>query len=465
MGIIFTRLYWKRNLTLFILEGLLIFFSVLLSLFLRFVPDDKSIFSYELIIPKVLLITAVVQICLSYNKLYDRTLPASRRVIFANLIQSITASALILALIYYLIPRLYVGRRIFFITFSTLLISLTLWRLFYEWWTTRTTFFNKNVLIIGSGNTAKEIARVLLERKGLGYKVVGFIDEDREKLGRSILNPKVIGTYDNLMEIVEKEKIDRLVVALKDRRGKLPIGELLECKLNGVEVEEGPSFYEQITGKILVENLKPSWLIFSDGFKNSLFTSRLKRLTDIFLSVTGLTLTAPLLLTTAILIKLDSPGPIFFRQKRVGKGGTVFNLLKFRSMKLGAEAEMGPIWAIEKDERVTRIGKIIRKVRIDEVPQMINVLKGEMSFVGPRPERPFFVRKLKKKIPHYSLRFSVNPGITGWAQVKYKYGSSVEDALKKLQYDLYYIKNTSIFFDLSILFETIRVVLSTRGAR
>lgn len=462
---IFSRWHFRKTLTFVILEGLIIFLSVSLSIFIKFVLIGRPIFSYKLILPKALLIMTIVQICLYYNHMYDSILSASRRVLLTNLFQSITASVILLTLIYYFIPTSSVGRELFLITFFTIVTSLTCWRSFYDWLIVRAAFFHENVLIIGAENMAKEMAVALLEKKDLGYKVVGFLDEDRGKLGKSIVNPKVIGTYADLNEIVEKEGVERVVVALKDRRGKLPIGELLKCKLNGVDVVEGPSFYEHLTGKIMVENLRPSWLIFSEGFNKSLSTDTLKRIIDIFLSVMGLILTAPLTIITVILIKLDSPGPVFFKQKRVGKGEKVFNLFKFRSMKLGAEAESGPLWAKDKDERVTRVGKVIRKLRIDEIPQMINVLKGEMNLIGPRPERPFFVKKLKGKIPHYSLRFSVNPGITGWAQVKYKYGSSVEDALRKLQYDLFYIKNISFLFDFIIILETIRVVFSTRGAR
>jgi sugar transferase (PEP-CTERM system associated) len=279
-----------------------------------------------------------------------------------------------------------------------------------------------------------------------------------------MFNPKIIGDYSHLFPIVKKEQVTKVIVALPDRRGKFPTSALLKCKLEGVEIEDGVSFYEQMNGKILVNHLKPGWLIFSDGFKRQgkVFT---KRLTDILLSGMGLLLASPVVLFTALLIKLESPGPIFFRQKRVGQDGRIFTLLKFRSMRVGAEKETGPIWAQVSDSRTTRIGSWIRKGRIDEIPQMINVLRGEMSFVGPRPERPYFVARLRKQIPYYTLRYTVKPGITGWAQVRYSYGASVKDALEKLQYDLYYIKNMSFLFDVTIVVETIKTVLIGKGAR
>jgi Sugar transferases involved in lipopolysaccharide synthesis len=224
-------------------------------------------------------------------------------------------------------------------------------------------------------------------------------------------------------------------------------------------------FYERITGKVLVDSISPSWLIFSEGFKKSRIKKTTKRITGIMISMAGLLLTAPLLIITAISIRLDSPGSVFFRQERVGENDKIFYVLKFRSMIQDAECEGGPVWAEKDDPRVTRVGKIIRKLRIDEIPQMINVLKGEMSFVGPRPERPEFVEELKKEIPYYSQRHSVKPGITGWAQIMYQYGSSVEDAREKLQYDLYYVKNMSTLLDLMIIFKTVKVVLLRKGAR
>jgi len=274
----------------------------------------------------------------------------------------------------------------------------------------------------------------------------------------------IIGDFSQISSICKDAKIDRIVVALDERRGKLPIEQLLGCRLKGIRVDEGFSFTEELGGKLSVENIYPSSLIFSDGFKGSLLFKKGKRYFDIFLAILGLILSFPLGLIIAISIKMDSEGPIFYEQERIGQDGSIFKMKKFRSMWTDAEIG-GPVWAMAEDKRVTKVGRIIRKLRFDEIPQMINVLRGEMSFIGPRPERPFFVKKLEREIPYYFHRHSVKPGITGWAQLCYPYGASKEDALEKLKYDLYYIKNISLVFDLTIILETIKVVFFGKGAR
>lgn len=276
--------------------------------------------------------------------------------------------------------------------------------------------------------------------------------------------PVVIGDYAQIPAIVLSGDVDRIVVALDERRGKFPIDQLLYCRLRGIKVDDGLAFTEYLAGKLSVESLHPSSLIFSNGFKSSSLFRALKRGIDIVTSLLGLILLVPVTIAIAIAIKLDSKGPIFYQQERVGEDGRVFRLLKFRSMCVNAE-ENGAVWAKVNDGRVTRVGRIIRKLRLDEIPQMINVLKGEMSFVGPRPERPFFVNQLKRGIPFYSQRHAIKPGITGWAQICYPYGASKEDSLEKLKYDLYYIKHMSLFFDLVIIFETAKIVLLRKGSR
>ena len=279
------------------------------------------------------------------------------------------------------------------------------------------------------------------------------------------MNTRVIGSYDQLAEIVEREGIGKIVVALSDRRGALPIDVLLNYKLQGVNVEDVATFYEQVSGKIMLENLRPSWLVFSEDFFISPLARSAKRLQDILLAAAGSLAALPLALIVAVLIRLDSRGPVLFTQERVGQDGKLFTLLKFRSMQVDAEAITGPIYAEENDTRITRIGRILRNTRLDELPQLINVLKGDMSFVGPRPERRYFVEQFAKEIPYYTQRLSVKPGITGWAQVRYPYGANTEDAIEKLRLDLYYVKNMSFFFDLFILLRTVKIVLLGHGAR
>ena len=240
---------------------------------------------------------------------------------------------------------------------------------------------------------------------------------------------------------------------------------LLACKFQGVEVEEGATFYEQVCSKIMLENLRPSWLVFSQGFSISPPLRFFKRMADILLSVLGLILAAPLMIVVAMLIKMDSQGPVFYRQQRVGQNGKRFTLTKFRSMRDDAEAVTGPIFADKDDLRITRVGRVLRTTRVDELPQLLNVLRGEMSFVGPRPERPFFVEQFAKEIPYYPQRLSVKPGLTGWAQVCYSYGATVEDAVEKLRLDLYYIKNMSLILDLFIIMKTLKIIVLGKGAR
>jgi sugar transferase (PEP-CTERM system associated) len=259
--------------------------------------------------------------------------------------------------------------------------------------------------------------------------------------------------------------VDRVVVSLADARGTLPMDKLLEMKLEGVSFDHLASVYEQYTGKIAVENLRPSWLIFSDGFRKSRFLGTIKRAMDVVCALLGLVLAAPLMVIAAAAIRLTSPGPVLYHQQRVGKNGHIFTVHKFRSMRVDAEAATGPVWASKHgDPRVTAIGSFLRRSRLDEVPQLWNVLKGDMSFVGPRPERPEFVADLTQQIQFYGQRHIVRPGLTGWAQVRYTYGATTEDALQKLQYDLYYIKNLSIALDLFIIFETVKTVVLRKGA-
>jgi sugar transferase (PEP-CTERM system associated) len=275
----------------------------------------------------------------------------------------------------------------------------------------------------------------------------------------------IIGDTSAIHEIANSAKVDRIVVALEERRGRFPTEELLKCRMEGIPVQEGIAFYEHLTGKLLVERAHPSFFIFSDGFRKSSLDRGVKAVMDFLIASIGLILGLPLIALTALAIKIDSSGPVFYRQERLGRNGRLFTLLKFRSMTEDAEKETGPVWAEEEDARTTRVGKIIRKLRLDELPQMVNVVRGEMSFVGPRPERQFFVEQLKKGVPFYEKRLAVSPGITGWAQIEYPYGASQNDALEKLKYDLYYIKNMSLFLDLAIIFKTVKIVLFGRGAR
>ena len=321
--------------------------------------------------------------------------------------------------------------------------------------------FKNRILIIGYSDIVKKIY-CEIKKEEFTYNIIGIVcDEIIDKLN---ININIIGKLADLEKIMNIYRPNTLIIALSERRGNFPIKIIINEKLRGVSVEEITSFYEKITGKILIKNLRPSWIIFADGFRKNNFTTTVKRLYDVFLAIFGLFVSSPLMIIISVFIKIDSFGPVFFKQERVGENGRNFILVKFRTMVADAEKETGPVWSQTVDTRVTKLGKILRRTGMDEIPQLFNVLRGDMSFVGPRPERPHFVTELQQKIPYYTQRLAVRPGITGWAQVRYGYGATLEDAIEKLQYDLYYIKNMSIFLDLLIVLSTIHKVVFARVA-
>ena len=397
-----------------------------------------------------------------YFELYDLKTLANENVLGARVVRSVASATMVVAILYYALPAMHVGRGILLIDVA--LVAMWAYGVRATLKLVSAHALHERILIVGAGSAAVEVGREILQRKQLGYRLVGFLDRTPERVGVSILNPSVLGTYDELVRICERERVDRVLVCVKDRReGNLPTQELLQARVSGIEVEDGASFWERLTGKIPVREITPSWFIFGPGFRQPALTLAVKRAIDVVVAAIGIVLTAPLMLLTALAIKLDSPGPVFFRQERVGLGGKTFTLVKFRSMRTDAEKD-GPKWAAANDDRVTRVGRFIRKTRLDELPQFWNVLVGDMSLVGPRPERPVFVQLLSKSVPFYDTRHVVRPGVTGWAQVKYRYGASEEDALQKLQYDLYYIKHLSIWRDLLVMFDTAKVMLLGEGA-
>jgi len=321
----------------------------------------------------------------------------------------------------------------------------------------------KRLLILGTGRLAVDLCHVILSQNKWLVDIVGFLDGKTERVGEQLVNPGVIGTYDQLPQVVEQHYVNTIVVCLEDRRSTLPVQALLDCKAMGLDILDGHHLFEEASGRLSIDSLRPSALIFSTGFRRRLTSLVSKRLFDVVVSAAGLVVLIPLFAVVAAAIKADSPGPVFYRQVRVGLRGRPYMIWKFRSMRQDAE-KSGPRWAQANDPRISRVGWWLRKTRIDEVPQLVNVLRGEMSLVGPRPERPVFVQELRTIIPYYDIRHTVRPGVTGWAQVKFRYGASQEDSHTKLQYDLYYVKNLSLFLDLKILMHTIRVVMLGEGA-
>ena len=464
---------WLRTFALVAIESGIIVAAVMLSLYWRYPEKYEELLFERGGFAKLLLTALMCQITFYLFDLYDLEVIHSLRELCRKISQALAASCFILAIIFYVIPTVQLGyinaedptAAIGGVPSRTIVITLILmigWRILSHWVLSHPNF-GERVLIVGADSSAIELAKAILENKNFGYRIVGFVSEDPKLVGQSLFNPSVIGVVEDLNEIVKREKVDRVVVALSDRRGHLPVDQLLKLRLQGQAViEEGTSLYERIMGKISVDMLRPSWIIFSGGSKRSRFWVIVHRLFNFILAVIGIILSFPIGVLTAIAIKLESSGPIFYRQERVGKNNKAFTIIKFRSMRQDAEKN-GPVWAAKDDDRTTLVGRFIRKVRIDELPQLVNVLWGEMSFVGPRPERPIFVDQLTELIPFYSQRHLVEPGLTGWAQVKYDYGASVEDALQKLQYDLYYIKNASLFFDIWIMLQTAKIVLFGRG--
>ncbi len=376
----------------------------------------------------------------------------------ANAAGSVILVSLVSIGLFYVFPYM-IGRGVFLISLIMIEIFVVAWRLLYALFS-RLTIPTREVLIVGKGKPAEAIYSLI--KKYPDYKVIGIIGDTSEKKGA--VEKKTLGDTLSLEKMVNDYDVDDIIVAAETIRNKQLNKALINCKMRGINIWDVPTFYEHIIDKLPVQYIKDRWFLYAAGFEKlgSNIYRRLKRAIDLVLSSIILIITFPLGVIIALAIRLNSRGPIFFIQERVGENQKQFNLIKFRTMVADAEREE-PLWATENDPRVTSIGKILRKTRLDELPQVINVLKGEMSLIGPRPEREFFVKKLTEKIPFYSLRFSVKPGLTGWAQVIYRYGASEEDALEKLQYELYYVKNLSLFLDIRILLKTIRIILFGMG--
>jgi sugar transferase (PEP-CTERM system associated) len=459
---IFRQYYPIRN-ALFVLgEGLVIFLSVIIASKLL-LGNDNSLFQYTILL-KALLITVICQACLFYNDLYDLKVTDTFIELGIRLLQALGASAILLALVYFIFPACIISQGIFIASTAIVIILVVSWRVGYTK-ILNLGLFNQKIMVLGSSSIATEICTQILDKRDCGYEISHVISKNPWNDQSLNKNVSIIQqqTYENICEVAEQAGVKKIVVALKEKRGALPVKELLRCRVKGIEVLEGNSFYEMLTGKLIVESINPGWLIFSQGFRKSALQRLFKRTVDLVLSLTMLVLLAPVIVLMAVIIKLDSRGPVFFSQERIGENRKPYMVHKFRSMISDAEARTGPVWAQDNDSRITRIGNFIRKWRIDEIPQLWNVLKGEMSFVGPRPERDHFIKELEEVIPYYGERFTVKPGLTGWAQVSYGYGASVDDAIEKLNYDLFYIKNMSILMDIMIVARTVKTVIFGHG--
>ena len=447
-------------------ETLILLSSMYVGVALRFMDVHAGYVNFVgFIPPKASIFTIVMLVIMTAFGLYQREAANEGAWgYYIRLTASFLVGLIVMILVFYAFPELYLGRGAFALGFLYAFVAIMLARFLFMKFAGHS-MLQRRVLLVGSGSRAAKVETLEKDERGKSqFRLVGCLPLSDKPC--NFVKTKVLKDKGPILSIAKKYKVDEIVVGVRERRnGGLPAEQLLECKLAGMDVIELPSFFERQTGQIQLESLNPSWMIFSDGFQRSPLKDVSKRIFDITASSLLLLLTLPVFLLTALLIWLESGSPILYRQERVGEYGRIFNVLKFRSMRKDAERDGVPQWAKKQDDRVTHVGKVIRKLRIDELPQIFNVMKGDMSFVGPRPERPYFVDELTKKITYYPSRHTVKPGITGWAQIRYSYGATVEDAMQKLQYDLYYVKNHSLFLDIVILMQTAQVVLFGKGAR
>jgi sugar transferase (PEP-CTERM system associated) len=454
---LFNVYYPIRTLILLLGEALIVWTSFLLAAVVELREDSYLVLNYEGGYVKLFIVTGVVLLCSHWFDLYDTARLNTKGELYFRLLMVPGLLAFVMAGISYLRPDFLLGGGSSALGLLILTFALVGWRLGYGW-LVQLPILVERVYVLGTGERAQRVVQGLRQNPEIGVEIASWTG----KLEGAVSLESVAA---HLMEVVNKQRVHRVIVAMPDRRGTIPMPELLQLRMQGVKIEDATSWLEKISGKIEVDNLYPSWLVFSDGFRRSATFIVVRRFISIAISLIGLILAAPLIPVIMLAIRLDSQGPVFYTQARVGKAGQVFKVVKFRTMRQDAEAANGPQWAGDNDPRVTRVGRFLRASRLDEIPQLWCVLKGDMAFVGPRPERPEFIEWLSKEIPFYGVRHMVRPGVTGWAQVKYKYGSTVEDSREKLQYDLYYIKNASIGFDLLIMFLTVKTVLLRRGAQ
>lgn len=449
--------YPVRTLLLLCGEALIVCISFFLGMALQHRDDLYVVLNYEGGYSRIVIVTLAVLLFSHWLDLYDPMHFSEKREVYFRLLLVPCILALALSGFELVFPGLLPGNNSALSGIVILTLALFGWRAVWAW-LARQPYLRERVYVLGSGERAQRLVNGLRARSELAIDVVGWSGNLENAVTRDSF-------ASHLACLTRSEKIHRVIVAMPDRRGALPVQELLALRLNGVKIEEATSWLEKIYGRIEVEQLYPSWLVFAEGFRFSAGFQLVRRLLSILAAAFLLLLVLPIIPFVLLAIKLDSPGPVLYRQQRVGRGGRNFYCYKFRTMRLDAEADTGPTWADNDDPRITRIGKLLRISRLDEIPQLWCVLKSDMAFVGPRPERPEFVRWLSEEIPFYSVRHAVRPGITGWAQVRYKYGNTLEDAREKLQYDLFYLKNASIGLDLLIMFQTIKIVTIGRGAQ
>jgi len=455
----------KSLLFLLLVEGFILWSSLYVGVELGFRRYGMHVpLTIEPLLPQAVLFASVMLATMTAMGLYQRHVREGLEGMLLRIGGSFVLGLLVMSLLFYFVPPFYLGRGAFGLAVISALVGISFSRMVFLKLADHENL-KRRIMVLGAGKRAAEIEQLKRDVDRRGFVIVGFVHIPGEH--NAVDADNILPLNTSLIELAKQHQVDEIVVAVEDRRKGFPVHEILDCKMSGISVMEKLTFFERQSGKIMLTSLQPSWLIFSEGFRRGTFRSLVKRTFDIVVSLLLLMVTAPLMVVAALAIWVESGfrGPILYRQVRVGENWRLFQVLKFRSMRVDAEKDGQPRWAQKHDPRVTWVGYFLRKMRVDELPQIINVLRGDMSFVGPRPERPMFVEQLSGKIPYYAERHRVRPGITGWAQICYPYGASQRDAVEKLQYDLYYVKNYSLFLDLMILFQTVEVVLWGKGAR
>lgn len=457
---IFNHYVPKSYFILLIIEGLMFYGSIYAGAYIRFSSLDDAIHNVGELWPRAVVYLFIFLCTMTAMGMYDRHSRDRLSYILLRISIAFFVALMMVSLIFYIFPDLYIGRGVLSIATALAFVTVISGRCIFN----RTNDTNnRRVLVLGAGRKGAMLDKLLRRKTDRrGTDIVGYV----ALAGEVAVNEDKVINYDgSLKKLVDQYKIDEIVMAVDERRSSFPLDDIVDCRMQGVMVSDFLSFVERMTCKVLVNELDPSWLLFSEGFRFNMINDGLKRALDLIISSLLLVILSPLMLIVALLILTEDRGGITFCQQRVGFNGRVFTIYKLRSMRADAESGEAAQWADKEDRRVTWVGRFIRKFRIDELPQLINVIKGDMSFVGPRPERPEFVNDLKQQIPYFIERHRVKPGITGWAQICYPYGASVQDSQAKLEYDLYYVKHYSLFLDMVIIFQTLQVVLFGKGAR
>jgi sugar transferase (PEP-CTERM system associated) len=455
---LFNVYYPTRTIVLLLCEALIVSGCFLLATVLLLGPDTYLVLNYEYGGLKILALTVLTLLCSYYFDLYEPQRISARWEIYFRLLLVLGFLSFLFSAIIYVFPDADIAHYVLLLGLIFLTAALVAWRSAYEWILGRE-MFRERVYVLGAGERAQTIVELLRTRKDAGMHVVGW---DGVLTNRSEHKEAFTAALERLASA--RPKVDRVIVALEDRRGVFPVNQLLTLRFNGVIIEEAGNLLERLTGKLYLDGLHPSSFIYSEGFRVKPSQQIARRIVSTLTAAAVLLLFLPFFPFVVLLVRLSSPGPIFFRQTRVGLGGKNFSVYKFRTMRTDAEVA-GAKWATKNDPRVTPIGRFMRKTRLDEVPQLWNVLRGDMGFVGPRPERPEFVPWLAEQIPYFNLRHMIRPGLTGWAQVRYGYGATLEEAREKLEFDLYYIKHMTLGLDLLIMFETVKTIIRRQGAQ